>query len=377
MLDVEMSSPLIDEDDIEMVVKVLRSGRLSIGPYVEEFERRFACYVGTKHAIAVSSGTAGLHLCICAAGIGAEDEVITTPFSFVASANCILYERAKPIFADIDERTLNINPQQVADAVSDRTRAILPVDIFGLPSPLSELTAICRAHNLVLIEDACEAVGAQYRGSKIGGHGDAAVFGFYPNKQMTMGEGGVITTNNEEWNLKLRALRNQGRGAMGSWLHHNVLGFNYRLNEMSAALGVSQLARIDRLLERRDKVAAMYSRHLGDVAGLSLLAPVETESRRSWFVFAVRLDDDIDRAKVIQHLADRRIPSRAYFPAIHLQPYFTERSGYRRGDFPVAERVARSTLALPFHANLSEDDIARVSQALKSAIAASVPVKCP
>jgi perosamine synthetase len=374
MSDIQMSAPAIDNDDIEMVVKVLRSGRLSIGPFVEEFERRFADYVGTEYAVAVSSGTAGLHLCICAAGIGAGDEVITTPFSFVASANCVLYERAKPVFADIDERSLNIDPQQAVAAVSDRTRAILPVHIFGRPPALTELGAICRRHNLVLIEDACEALGAQYRGSKVGGFGDAAVFGFYPNKQMTMGEGGVIATNNREWDLKLRSLRNQGRDEMGTWLHHESLGFNYRLNEMSAALGVSQLSRIDQLLERRNRVAAMYSRRLQDVPGLELLAPVDANSRLSWFVFIVRLEKGISRSKVIQYLKDRGIPTRVYFPPIHLQPYFVDRFGYREGDFPIAERVARSTLALPFHANMSEADIEQVAAALKLAVNSSVMV---
>jgi perosamine synthetase len=374
MSDIQMSAPAIDNDDIEMVVKVLRSGRLSIGPFVEEFERRFADYVGTEYAVAVSSGTAGLHLCICAAGIGAGDEVVTTPFSFVASANCVLYERAKPVFADIDEQSLNIDPQQAVAAVSDRTRAILPVHIFGRPPALTELGAICRRHNLVLIEDACEALGAQYRGSKVGGFGDAAVFGFYPNKQITMGEGGVIATNNREWDVKLRSLRNQGRDEMGTWLHHESLGFNYRLNEMSAALGVSQLSRIDQLLERRNRVAAMYSRRLQDVPGLELLAPVDANSRLSWFVFIVRLEKGISRSKVIQYLKERGIPTRVYFPPIHLQPYFVDRFGYREGDFPIAERVARSTLALPFHANMSEADIEQVAAALKLAVNSSVVV---
>jgi perosamine synthetase len=374
MSDIQMSAPDIDNDDIEMVVKVLRSGRLSIGPFVEEFERRFADYVGTEYAVAVSSGTAGLHLCICAAGIGAGDEVITTPFSFVASANCVLYERAKPVFADIDERSLNIDPQQAVAAVSDRTRAILPVHIFGRPSALTELGTICRRHNLALIEDACEALGAQYRGSKVGGFGDAAVFGFYPNKQMTMGEGGVIATNNREWDVKLRSLRNQGRDEMGTWLRHESLGFNYRLNEMSAALGVSQLSRIDQLLERRNRVAAMYSGRLQDVPGLALLGPVDANSRLSWFVFIVRLEKGISRSKVIQYLKDRGIPTRVYFPPIHLQPYFVDRFGYREGDFPIAERVARSTLALPFHANMSEADIEQVAAALKLAVNSSVMV---
>jgi perosamine synthetase len=371
MTEIVMSAPTIDDSDIAMVVKVLKSGQLSIGPFVDEFERRFANYVGTKHAIAVSSGTAGLHLCICAAGIGFGDEVITTTFSFVASANCILYERAKPIFVDIDERSLNIDAAQAAAAVSGRTRAILPVHIFGRPPALAALGAICRRHNLVLIEDACEALGAEYHGKKVGSFGDAAVFGFYPNKQMTMGEGGVITTDHREWDTKLRSLRNQGRHEMGTWLRHDSLGFNYRLNEMSAALGVSQLSRIDQLLERRNNVAAMYLSYLKDAPGVTVLSPVAATSRPSWFVFVVRLEEGISRSKVIEELNNRGIPTRVYFPPIHLQPYFVERFGYRKGDFPVAERVARSTLALPFHANMSQASVEQVATALKRAISRS------
>jgi perosamine synthetase len=233
MLDAVMSAPDIDPVDIELVTQVLKSGRLSIGPFLERFERSFAEYVGTRHAIAVSSGTAGLHLCICAADIGAGDEVITTPFSFVASANCILYERATPVFADIDESSMNIDPGLAAAAVTDRTRAILPVHVFGQPCAMEKLDDICRRHSLLLIEDACEALGAEYRGRRVGSFGAAGVFGFYPNKQMTMGEGGVITTNDDDWDTRLRSQRNQGRDEMGTWLRHERLGYNYRLEHDS------------------------------------------------------------------------------------------------------------------------------------------------
>jgi len=250
MPDAVMSAPDIDAGDIELVVQVLKSGRLSMGPFLDRFERSFADYIGTRHAIAVSSGTAGLHLCICAADIGVGDEVITTPFSFVASANCILYERATPVFVDIDERSMNIDPSLAAAAITDRTRAILPVHVFGQPCGMDELHDLCSGHSMLLIEDACEALGSEYRGRKVGKFGAAGVFGFYANKQMTMGEGGVITTNNDDWDARLRSQRNQGRDEMGTWLRHERLGFNYRLDEMSAALGLSQLLRIDELIER-------------------------------------------------------------------------------------------------------------------------------
>jgi perosamine synthetase len=371
MLDAMMSAPDIDAVDIELVTQVLKSGRLSIGPFLERFERSFAEYVGTRHAIAVSSGTAGLHLCICAADIGAGDEVITTPFSFVASANCILYERATPVFVDIDESSMNIDPGLAAAAVTDRTRAILPVHVFGQPCAMDELDDLCRRHSLLLIEDACEALGAEYRGRRVGSFGAAGVFGFYPNKQMTMGEGGVITTNDDGWNTRLRSQRNQGRDEMGTWLRHERLGYNYRLDEMSAALGLSQLLRIDKLLARRSEAATTYSRFLSDIPGVTALSPLETTSRLSWFVFIIRLEEYISRDGVIQHLLDHGIPTRTYFSPIHLQPYFKERFGYREGDFPIAERVASGTLALPFHSNMSEASIEHIANHLRVAIASS------
>jgi perosamine synthetase len=368
MPDTLMSAPDIDADDIELVTQVLKSGRLSIGPFLDRFERSFADYIGTRHAVAVSSGTAGLHLCICAADIGAGDEVITTPFSFVASANCILYERATPVFADIDENSMNIDPRLAAAAVTDRTRAILPVHVFGQPCAMDDLDELCLRHDLLLIEDACEALGAEHRGRKVGSFGAAGVFGFYANKQMTMGEGGVITTNDDDWDTTLRSLRNQGRDQMGTWLRHERLGFNYRLDEMSAALGLSQLLRIDRLLDRRTEVATAYGKLLSDIPGVTVLSPVDTTSRLSWFVFIIRLEEYISRNRVIRHLQDQGIPTRTYFSPIHLQPYFKDKFGYREGDFPVAERVANGTLALPFHSNMSEASIERIAHHLKAAV---------
>jgi dTDP-4-amino-4,6-dideoxygalactose transaminase len=367
-----MSAPDISDDEIELVVRVLRSGQLSIGHYVEQFERAFAEYVGTRSAVAVSSGTAGLHMCIRGAGIGEGDEVITTPFSFVASANCILYERATPVFVDIDPCTMNIDPARVADAVTERTKAILPVHVFGQPCEMDRLLTLARIHNLVVVEDACEALGAAYQGTKTGGFGMAGVFGFYPNKQMTTGEGGIITTNDPDFAARLRSLRNHGRGAVGTWLHHECLGYNYRLDEMSAALGCSQLRRIDSLLERRYKAAEQYGELLADVPGVIGLSAADPSVRISWFVYIVRLDEDISRDRVIEHLSQAGIPARAYFPPIHLQPYMRERFGYQEGDFPVTERVAQSTLALPFHTNITSGDIEYVVNHLRSAIGRSV-----
>ena len=303
---ISMSQPDIHADDIALVVQALKSNRLSLGPFLDRFERAFAAYIGTDHAVAVSSGTAGLHLCICAAEIGPGDEVITTPFSFVASTNCILYERAKPIFVDIDESSLNIDPRLIDAAVTDRSRAILPVHVFGQPCAMDELAALSHKHDLVMIEDACEAIGAEFRGRRVGTFGKAAVFGFYPNKQMTMGEGGIITTNDAQWAALFRGLRNQGRNEMGTWLCHERLGFNYRLDEMSAALGLSQLSRIDELLDRRSKVASIYDALLRAIPGVTLLSASDTTTRLSWFVLIVRLDENISRDSVINYLQNSR-----------------------------------------------------------------------
>jgi perosamine synthetase len=368
MRQIPMSSPDVNSDDVRVVVDVLNSKRLSMGPYLERFEAAFAEYVGTRHAVAVSSGTAGLHLSICAAGIGPGDEVVTTSFSFVASANCMLYERATPVFVDIDETSLNIDPDLVTAAVTERTRAILPVHVFGRPCEMDPLEAICRERGLLMIEDACEAPGATYRGRKVGSFGKAAVFGFYPNKQMTTGEGGMITTDDADWAVRCSNLRNQGRSEMGEWLHHRTLGFNYRLNEMSAALGLSQLARIDRMLDARNRVAAAYEDMLRDVPGVTPLAPPPPHLRSSRFVFIIRLDPSISRDHVIEFLREKGVPTRNYFSPIHLQPFIMERFGYRPGDLPVTERVASTTLALPFHTNMPDADIEYVVRALREAV---------
>jgi perosamine synthetase len=365
---VPMSAPDIGPEDIALVTRALASGTLSGGPYLDQLETAFAAYVGTRHAIGVTNGTSGLHLCVRAAGIADGDEVITSAFSFIASANCMLYERAVPVFVDIDEASLNLDPERIDAAVTDRTRAVLPIHVFGQPCRLDRLQALCDAHGLVLIEDACEAVGAEYEGRKVGTYGRAAVFAFYPNKQMTMGEGAIIATDDPDWASLMRSLRNQGRSAMGKGSEHEHLGYNYRLNELSAALGLSQLRRLDDLLRRRAAVAARYGERLRDLPGVRPLPLPPATTRASWFVYVVQLPDGADRSRVVARLEDQRIPSRTYFSPIHLQPYYRERFGYRPGDLPITERVAASTLALPFHGNMSDDDIACVVDALRFAL---------
>jgi perosamine synthetase len=365
---IPLSSPDIHADDIELVVRVLRSNRLSIGPFIKQLERDFADYIGTKYAVAVTNGTSGLHLCMRAAGLAEGDEVITTPFSFIASANCILYERATPVFVDIDEASLNIDPALVARAITARTRAMLPVHVFGQPCAMDELQAVCRDRNLVLVEDACEAVGAEYKGRKVGTFGKAAVFSFYPNKAMTLGEGAVVATDDPQWAELMQSLRNQGRSDGGTGYFSDRLGYNYRLDEMSAALGVAQLERLDRLLAQRQAVATRYSEMLRRVPGVTVKSAVSSTTRMSWFVFVIHLDPRIDRDRVIEQLEARGIPSRVYFTPIHLEPYYRQRFGFKPGDFPVAERVAASILALPFHTNLSDAEMDEVVAALQSAV---------
>ena len=365
---VALSSPWLDEREEELVAGVLRSGRLSLGPTIDEFEEAFANVVGATYAVAVSSGTAGLHLLCVAAGVGPGGEVVTSPYSFVASANCAIYEGATPVFADIDPRTLNLVPAAVEAAITERTRAVVAVDIYGYPCELDELRAICDSRGIALIEDACEALGATYRGQAIGSHGPSAVFAFYPNKQMTTGEGGMVTTHSEEeWRL-LRSLRNQGRADSGGWLEHARLGFNYRLDDIRAAIGLGQLEKLDEILERRAAVAARYGELLAGVAGLELPCADDADHERSWFVYVVTLPAGIDRERVIGTLEERGVQSARYLPCIHLQSYMRERYGFREGLCPVAEDVSRRSLAIPFHARLDEDDQVHVAEAFSSAL---------
>jgi perosamine synthetase len=365
---IPLSLPYLDSLEEELVLEVLRSGRLSLGSMITRFEDGLAARVGARHAAAVSSGTAGLHLCARLAGIGRGDEVITSPFSFVASANCFMYEGGTPVFADVDARTLNLDPAAVEAAITDRTRAIVAVDIFGYPCELDELRAICDRHGLVFIEDACEALGAEYKGQPVGSHGHLAVFAFYPNKQITTGEGGMVVTGDENaWKL-LKSLSNQGRADSGGWLEHARFGYNYRLSDLAAAVGVAQLERLDDVLARRAAVAARYADLLTDVDGAEAPLPDDRDHRRSWFVYPVRLDASVDRERVIAALAEEGIATSRYLPSIHLQPYMRERFGFREGLCPVSEEASRHLLSLPFYSAMEAEDQERVVDALRAAL---------
>jgi dTDP-4-amino-4,6-dideoxygalactose transaminase len=359
-----MSMPQITAEEIHAVIKVMQSRNLSIGAQTIAFEKSAADVAGAAYAVAVASGTAGLHLCMIAAGVGPDDEVITSPFSFVASANCILYERATPVFVDIDPETLNIDPRKIESAITSRTRAIIPVHIFGQPADMDPILDIAKQHNLLVIEDACEAIGAEYKGRRVGTLGKAGVFAFYPNKQATSGEGAVIVTNDEDWAKLFRSLRNQGRDQFDEWLMHSRLGFNYRLSELNAAVGMVQLKRIEDLLHRRENVASEYRKRLAKIEGVSPLHLVPTTTRMSWFVYPVRFSEAIDRDHVMTLLAERGIPSRPYFMPIHLQPFYRKRFGYDYGDFPVSEKAGRSILAMPFYSDMKAEEVALVCDTL-------------
>lgn len=364
---INLSAPWIDERDEELVLEVLRSGWLSLGPAGPRFEAKLAAAVDAPHCAAVSSGTAGLHLCMRLAGVGPGDEVITSPYSFVASANCAIYEGATPVFADIDPRTYNLDPAAVEAAITPRTKAIVAVDIFGYPAELDPLLDLCERHGLTLIEDACEALGARYKGRPLGSHGHPAVWAFYPNKQMTTGEGGAVTTHSEEQHELLVSLRNQGRLETSSWLQHGRLGFNYRLDDVSAALGIGQLEKLDRMLEARTAVAARYTDLL---AGVDVETPLpdDDDHVRSWFVYVVKVPAGVDRDGVMAELAQQGIATAPYLPSIHLQSYMRERYGFREGMLPVSEGCSARTMALPFHARLDPADQERVVEALRAAL---------
>jgi perosamine synthetase len=364
---INLSAPWIDERDEELVLEVLRSGWLSLGPTGARFEALFADAVGAPYCAAVSSGTAGLHLCMRLAGIGPGDEVITSPYSFVASANCAIYEGATPIFADIDPHTFNLDPAAVEAAITPRTKAIVGVDIFGYPCELDPLLELCERHGLAFVEDACEALGAQYKGRPLGSHGHPAVWAFYPNKQMTTGEGGAVTTGSADEHQLLVSLRNQGRLETSSWLQHGRLGYNYRLDDLSAALGIGQVEKLDRILEARGAVAGVYAELLADV-GVELPLPDDADHVRSWFVYVVKLPEGVDRNGVMARLAAEGVASAPYLPSIHLQSYMRERYGFREGMFPVSEDCSARTMALPFHARLERDDQEYVAAALRSAL---------
>jgi dTDP-4-amino-4,6-dideoxygalactose transaminase len=366
---VPLAKPYFDEREEELVLEVLRSGRLSLGPTIERFEELIAERVGAPYAAAMSSATAGLHLLVHIAGIGPGDEVITSPLSFASSANCFLFEGATPVFADVDRATWNLDPDAVEAAITERTKAVVAVDMFGYPCELEPLMELCERRGLTLIEDSAEALGAEYKGGPIGSHGPPGVFGFYPNKQIATGEGGVVTTHSEEqWRL-LRSLRNQGRSYEGGgWFSHVRLGFNYRWTDLQAAVGIAQLEKLDRMLALRSEAASRYAELLSGVDGVGLAPADDADHRRSWFVYVVELAPEIDRARVMLELRERGVDVAEYVPCIHLLTYMRERYGFSEGLCPVAEDIASRTLALPFFPGIEPGDQEYVVETLRSAL---------
>jgi dTDP-4-amino-4,6-dideoxygalactose transaminase len=366
---IPLAKPDIGEREEELVLEVLRSGRLSLGPMQERFEQDFAAWLGVDDAVAVSSGTAALHLGVRAMDWGKGDEVVTSPFSFVASANCLLYEDAVPVFCDVDPVTLNIDTDAAAAACGERTVGLLPVHIFGRSADMPALESLAARHGLGMVEDACESAGAvDAEGVKVGARGNIATFAFYANKQLTTGEGGMLTAANTDVLRRVRSERNQGRADDMSWIDHDRLGFNYRLSDLAAAIGVAQLERADQILAERSRVASLYRERLGQVDAVRVPSKGEGLERRSWFVYVVEVADGIDRDAVIDRLAERGIASKAYLPCIHLQPYFRERFGFKGGEFPVAERASSRSLALPFFTAMAEAQVERVCDALAEAL---------
>jgi perosamine synthetase len=364
---IPLAGPDIGTRELELVTGVLQSGVLALGSFAREFEAGMARLAGRRDGIACSSGTAGLHLAVRALEIGDEDEVITTPFSFVASANCVMYERAVPRFVDIEEESLGLDPTLVEDAATNRTRAILPVHVFGRPCRINDVVSIANRRGWSVIEDACEGLGSTVDGRPLGSFGDVSVFAFYPNKQITTGEGGMVVTDDSVIAETMRSLRNQGRDSDGTWLRHVRLGYNYRLDELSAALGVAQLERLTELQAGRARVVRAYEEALGNVNWVKLPRAGSGESV-DWFVYVVRLHPEIDRDRVIGKLAELGVASRPYFAPLHLQPFYRATFGYSPGDFPVTERVAASTLALPFSSRLPDDDVRYVADALRVSV---------
>jgi len=365
---IPLAQPDIGSREEELALEVLRSGRLSLGPMGERFERELAAWLGVEDAVITSSGTTALHLGVRMLGWGAGDEVVTSPFSFVASANCLLYEGARPVFCDVDEETLDLDPDAAAAAVGERTAGLLPVHIFGYPAAMPELEALAERHGLGVLEDACEALGAvDSEGRKVGARGNLATFAFYANKQMTTGEGGMIVPRDAGEAARLRSERNQGRAVDMGWLDHDRLGFNYRLSDLAAALGVAQVEKLDSLLQRRAAVSRLYDERLSGLEGVRTPIAGRGAELRSWFVYTVRLPQGTDRDEVVRRLAERGVASKAYLPCIHLFRHLRE-LGYREGQFPVAEAASASSLALPFFPALGEAQVDRVCQELAAAL---------
>ena len=367
---IPLSRPDLIESDKQAVRAVLDTDNLSLGPKLKEFEEKMAAYAGTEYAIACNSGTSGLHMIVAGLGIKDGDEVITTPFSFISSSNCMLFEHAKPVFVDIDEKTYNMDITQIEAKITDRTKAILPVHVFGQPVNMDEIRRIALKYNLFIIEDSCESIGAEWKGKKAGAIGDAGVFAFYPNKQMTTGEGGIVVTDSKELAKLCYSLRNQGRGEDTQWLNHVRLGYNYRMSDISAVLGSAQLDRIDDIIATRQRVADSYIEKFKGVEGV-ILPTIDERVKMSWFVFVIRFEEWIDRNLVMKILTDKEIGCRPYFTAIHLQPFYRELFGYKEGDFPVTEHVANGTLAIPFFNKLTEAQICTVVDEVKKAISAA------
>lgn len=365
-----LSRPDITEKEIEAVCAVLRTPNLSLGPKLPEFEAAFAEYIGRKRAVAVNSGTSGLFLCILSLGIGPGDEVITTPFTFIASATTIMMAGAKPVLVDIDPKTLNIDPAKIEYKITKKTKAIMPVEAFGSPADFDKICKIAKRHNLTVLEDSCEALGSELNGKKAGTFGKMSVFAFYPNKQITTGEGGMILTDDDDLADMCVSLRNQGRGKTGAWLSHERLGYNYRLSDINCALGIVQLSRIDEIKAKRRQVAKWYQEML--ISDDRLIVPAEPPGCKvSWFVFVVRLADSFSlkqRDKILESMKAKGIQVSNYFSPVHLQPFMAERFSYKQGDFPVTESVAERTIALPFYNNLSREEVVAVCDELRRAI---------
>ncbi len=372
MINIPLSRPDITEKEIKYVRQVLKTSYLSMGKALGKFEKSIADYVGAKYAIAVNSGTSALHLIIKALGIQAGDEVITTPFSFISSANCILFEKAKPIFIDIRPDTLNIDPDLIEKKINKKTKAILAVDVFGHSADWNELARIARKYRVKLIEDSCEALGSEYKGRKCGTFGDAGSFAFYPNKQITTGEGGMIVTDNKRTAELCKSMRNQGRSsASNAWLEYTRIGYNYRISDLNCALGIAQMERINKIFAKRAKVVRIYNDRLKEVSEIEL-PYISKDAKMSWFVYVVRLNKSFSRNqrnKILVNLRKKGIGCNNYFSCIHLQPFYRRMFGYKKGDFPVAESNSERTIALPFYNNLQEGKIEYVVSSLKKAIA--------
>jgi perosamine synthetase len=357
---IPVAKPKITEEDKTAVLEVLNSTHQSLGPRKKEFEKNFAEFIGTKYGLAVNSGTSGLHLCMLASGIKEGDEVITSPFSFIASSNVILMCNAKPVFVDIDPKTFNIDVNKIEQAITTKTKAILPVHIFGQPCDMDKIMEIAEKHNLIVIEDSCESIGAEFNNKKAGSFGKASVFSFYPNKQLNTGEGGIVLTNDKEFYDMCDSLHNQGRVDSGQWLQHKYLGYNYRLNELNCALGVSQLNRINSIIQRRQEIAEKYNQELSNIKGITIPF-VSDNCKHTRFVYVILLENNFDRDKIIEILNRKGIQTKPYFPSIHMQELYTNLFNYKEGSYPICEEISRRALALPFYEELTDDEIKEVS----------------